>query len=385
MRVLFHVQHLLGVGHLRRGELLANAMAKRGMAVTVALGGMPVPEMPFASADVVQLPATKLKGADFKVLYDADGEPVTDAWRAVRRDALLQLYEEIRPEIVLLEMYPFGRWRFGFELLPLLELAARDKPRVKCVTSVRDILVATKHPERAAKGAAIARAHLDAVLVHSDPSLFAFEETYPHAEELADLIGYTGYVTEPAERVRGAANGEVIVSAGGGAAAGDLMRAAMAARPSTPLADRVWRFFTGPRFPAEAFDELSAIADERTVVSRFAPNFQELLDGCALSISQAGYNTVMNLLRAEAPAVVVPYDEGEETEQWHRSERMRDMGLLSVVKTSELSPPTMAAAIAEALERPAAKRPSIDLDGAAHAARMIEALGNGDDRGGMAR
>ena len=31
MRVLFHVQHLLGVGHLRRGELLTNAMARRGM------------------------------------------------------------------------------------------------------------------------------------------------------------------------------------------------------------------------------------------------------------------------------------------------------------------------------------------------------------------
>ncbi|WP_206454730.1 glycosyltransferase family protein [Aurantimonas marina] len=385
MRVLFHVQHLLGVGHLRRGELLANAMAGRGMAVTIALGGMPVPEMPFAGADVVQLPATKLKGADFKVLYDADGKPVTDAWRVARRDALLHLYEEIRPDIVLLEMYPFGRWRFGFELLPLLERAARDKPRVKCVTSVRDILVATKHPERAEKGAAIARAHLDAVLVHSDPTLFAFEETYPHAEELADLIGYTGYVTEPAERVPGASNGEVIVSAGGGAAAGGLMRAAMAARPLTPLADRVWRFFTGPRFPAEAFEELSAMADERTVVARFAPNFQELLDGCALSISQAGYNTVMNLLRAEAPAVVVPYDEGEETEQWHRSQRMRDMGFLSVVKASELSPPTMAAAIAEALERPAAKRPSIDLDGAEHAARMIEALGKGDDRSGMTR
>ena len=42
MRVLFHVQHLLGVGHLRRGELITRAMAARGIEGTVALGGHPV-------------------------------------------------------------------------------------------------------------------------------------------------------------------------------------------------------------------------------------------------------------------------------------------------------------------------------------------------------
>ena len=45
---------------------------------------------------------------------------------------------------------------------------------------------------------------------------------------------------------------------------------------------------------------------------------QAQLDRAALSISQAGYNTVMNLLRAKVPAIVVPYDEGEETEQIFR-------------------------------------------------------------------
>lgn len=377
MRVLFHVQHLLGVGHLRRGELLTNAMARRGMEVTVALGGMPVAEMPFASAEVVQLPPTHIDGANFKTLYDADGQPITDAWRAARRDALLALYEKVQPDVVLLEMFPFGRWRFNFELVPLLERASRDKPRVKCVTSVRDILVETKHAERAARGAALAREHLDAVLVHSDPSLFTFAETYPHAGEIDDLIRYTGYVTEPAERGAAPGNGEVIVSAGGGAAAGALMRTVMAARPHTPLAGRVWRFLTGPRMAEDEFQALAALADETTIVKRFETNFQERLDGCALSISQAGYNTVMNLLRAEARAVVVPYDEGEETEQWFRSERMAKMGLLSVVPTSRLSAKTMAAAVTEAWQREAGARPAIDLEGAANAAATIAAMAGG--------
>ena len=377
MRVLFHVQHLLGVGHLRRAELLVDAMARRGMAVTVALGGMPVADMPFAGAEIVQLPPARLDGANFKILYDGDGNPITDAWRDARRDALLALYERLQPDIVLMEMFPFGRWRFRFELEPLLARAALDRPRVKCVASVRDILVETRHPERAARGAEFARDHLDAVLVHSDPALFTFDETYPHAASLADRIHYTGYVTEPGDRRKGAPTGDVIVSAGGGAAAGPLLATAMAARALTPLADRVWRLFAGPRCPDDIFAALRSQADERTVVERFDPQFQARLDGCALSISQAGYNTVMNLLRAEVPAVVVPYAEGDETEQAYRARRMEALGLLTVVSEATLSPQTLATAVDTALAGSAVPRPDIDLDGADHAARLIEALAGG--------
>ncbi|KQT86127.1 glycosyltransferase [Aurantimonas sp. Leaf443] len=374
MRVLFHVQHLLGVGHLRRGELLADAMRAAGMEVTVALGGEPVPAMPFSSATVVQLPPARLKGADFTTLLDEHGAPVTDAWRAARRDALLALYEETAPDIVLLEMFPFGRRRLSFELLPLMKAARADPRGVKVVTSVRDILVEAKRPERAREAALVAREHLDAVLVHADPTLFTFGETYPHADELEDLIAYTGYVTEPGARTRGAPNGEVLVSAGGGAAAGDLMRAALAARPLTALKDHVWRFLTGPRYPQDEFEALAALADERTIVERFSPRFQALMDGAALSISQAGYNTVMNVLQSGARAVVVPYDEGEETEQRFRSDRMEAMGLLSVVTSSELGGETLAAAIAAALARDEGARPSIDLSGAARTARLLRDL-----------
>ncbi|MCQ0986824.1 glycosyltransferase family protein [Jiella marina] len=376
MRVLFHVQHLLGVGHLRRGELITSALARRGIDVTVALGGHPVPQMPFADAEVVQLPPVSIEGADFKHLYDETGAPITDEWRAMRTAALIDLYEKVQPDVVLLEMFPFGRWRFRFELVPLLERAAEDKPRVKCVTSVRDILVATKHPERARFGADLAREHLDAVLVHSDPTLFTFDETYPHAGELADLVTYTGYVTEGAARERGEPNDRVVVSAGGGAAAGTLMKTALAARELTPPAirDKVWHILTGPRADAAEFARLSALADERTIVERFSSRFQALLDGAALSVSQAGYNTVMNLMRAEIPAVVVPYDDGEETEQSFRSRRMETMGLLSVVESTALTPQTLANAITAAYERRREDRAAIDLEGAETSAMEIEKL-----------
>ena len=51
-RVLFHVQHLLGIGHLRRAEILAEAMAAEGLEVTVAYGGQRLAEVPFRGVQV---------------------------------------------------------------------------------------------------------------------------------------------------------------------------------------------------------------------------------------------------------------------------------------------------------------------------------------------
>src|SRR5258708_8891091 len=41
-RVLIHVQHLLGIGHLKRAATLARGLAAAGLEVTLASGGLPV-------------------------------------------------------------------------------------------------------------------------------------------------------------------------------------------------------------------------------------------------------------------------------------------------------------------------------------------------------
>jgi len=44
-RVLFHVQHLLGVGHLQRSLRIAEALVAAGIDVTLVQGGAPVAEI----------------------------------------------------------------------------------------------------------------------------------------------------------------------------------------------------------------------------------------------------------------------------------------------------------------------------------------------------
>jgi predicted glycosyltransferase len=54
-RVLFYVQHLLGIGHLKRAATLARGLAADGLEVTLVSGGFPVPELDTGGARFVQL------------------------------------------------------------------------------------------------------------------------------------------------------------------------------------------------------------------------------------------------------------------------------------------------------------------------------------------
>ena len=89
--VLFYVQHLLGIGHLRRAALIARALADAGISVTLATGGMPVPGLATGGGRVVQLPALRSRDESFSALVDANGQEVDEDWKAARRDRLLSL------------------------------------------------------------------------------------------------------------------------------------------------------------------------------------------------------------------------------------------------------------------------------------------------------
>jgi predicted glycosyltransferase len=376
LRVLCYVQHLLGVGHLKRAAILAEAMAASGLDVTVALGGPSLADVPFRGARVAQLPPAGIAGEDFSTIIDEAGRPADEAWRTSRRRALLDLSASVRPDVLVIELFPFGRRQFRFELIPLLEAihAGPERPRVAC--SVRDILVASKRPARDAETVETLRRYFDAVLVHGDPSLIAFGTTFSSASAIADLIRYTGYVTAPERHDPDLldGDGEVLVSAGGGAVGGPLLFAALKARAMTPLAENVWRLITGPNLADADFERLRAAADGRVLVERFRQDFPARLKLAALSISQAGYNTTMDILRAGARAVVVPYETAGETEQRLRADLLAAKGLLTVLPADALSPTRLAAAVGEALAQPAMAARSIDLSGAASTARLVNEL-----------
>ena len=96
-RLLLYVQHLLGIGHIKRAEALAVAFARDGFEVTVLLGGEPVPGVAFAGCTTVQLPPCRTADENFSALLDEAGKPVSDAWWDERRAHLLASFDATRP------------------------------------------------------------------------------------------------------------------------------------------------------------------------------------------------------------------------------------------------------------------------------------------------
>jgi predicted glycosyltransferase len=381
MRVLFWVQQLLGSGHLKRAATLAAAMADEGLEVILATGGMPTDVQLPGRVEVVQLPAIRTSDPSFAHLVDAAGEPVSDAlWQ--ERQALLQgLLAERRPQVLVTEMFPFGRRAFRRELLPLLEAAAALRPRPWRLCSVRDILVKKPLPQSYAWMRDLALAHYDRVLVHTDPRLIPFDLTFPFAAALAGRLIATGYVVDAAAAAAGPAAGEpeVLVSAGGGSVGATLLDAAVAARGLTALARAPWRLVAGGNLAADRFAALAARLPDGVTLDRYRPDFSRLFANSLLSVSQAGYNTVVEGLRLDKPMVLVPFETASETEQRIRAERLASLGLAEAVWESELTASSLARAIDAAYRRPVGAgagldRAAIDLDGAAATACLVATL-----------
>ncbi|MEI9988220.1 MAG: hypothetical protein WDN69_37055 [Aliidongia sp.] len=150
MRILIHVQHLLGIGHLQRTGLIAQALDAAGAAVTVLSGGMPWPGLDLGGARLVQLPPLRAGAGGFTSLIDAENRPLDETMRARRRQIVLDTLAETRPDLVLIETYPFGRRALRFELEPLVGAARAMRPRPALACSIRDIVAAK--PDRPGAG-----------------------------------------------------------------------------------------------------------------------------------------------------------------------------------------------------------------------------------------
>jgi predicted glycosyltransferase len=376
--VLFYCQHSLGLGHLVRSFALAEALAERFRVVLLNGGrlprGLPTP----AGVEIVSLPplGMTVEGA----LVSHDGRRSAERALELRRARMLALHDELRPDVLFVELYPFGRRKFAAELVPLLEAARAADALTVC--SLRDILVGSRanqarFDERASR---TANALYDAILVHADPRFARLEESFRPATPLSVPVHYTGFVLPGGERTQALAptpeaapRPRVVVSAGGGAYGGALMAAAVEAhRLALAEAGVDVRIIAGPFLPDAEWQALREAARGRRGldVRRSVPDLGAELRAAAASVSQCGYNTTLDLLRSRVPALVVPFAEGGEDEQTRRAERLERLGAVRVLEAERADGPTLADEILQLLDfRPA--KVELDVEGARTSALVV--------------
>jgi predicted glycosyltransferase len=375
-RLLFYCQHSVGLGHLVRSMNLADGLA-RDFDVTLLNGGpwpsdLPQPE----DITIVHLPPLGLD-ASYALISRDERYTVEEAVR-LRRSMIQHAYEETAPDVVLVELFPFGRKKFGPELMPLLEAARSTRPTPYVACSLRDILVGSRrdqqgHDDRAAR---LANEYFDAVLVHADARFSRLEETFHPHFPLTTPVHYTGFVRGPKRSAPDRAREpRVLVSAGGGLVGAPLFRAAVEAHAQVQALGLSTLIVTGPFLPEPVVEELTRRAGTTPglEVRRYVPDLAGEIAASAVSVSQVGYNTTMDLLGCSTPAVVVPYVEGREDEQAERARRLERLGAVRIVEADRLSGNGLAQAVRDALSWTPLAVP-LDLDGRTRTSELLRSL-----------
>jgi predicted glycosyltransferase len=387
---MFYCQHVLGIGHLVRSAEIVRELARDSQILFVSGGEKPdgfrFPE--HENIDVLQLPPLKTD-PDFSNLQVCDSSRSLEETKTLRRQLLLQAFAEFQPDVLVTEMFPFGRKQFRFELLPLLDHVRQQFPRTMVVSSVRDILVPRKDREGYEQRVCeLVNTFYDLILVHGDKHFQKLDETFSRVDDLQCPVAYTGYVVQQkqpkikeARRLHSSEQAEqgqpvIAASIGSGQYLTGLTLLETVLRAAQLLQGRIpheFHVFSGPLMPEEAYSRLQTLASESGNVrlSRYTPDLAAVLKRAELSVSMGGYNTTMDVLASRVRALVYPVTSNGDQEQCIRAERLARAGVIDVIRTEELTPEELA----RKLERALSKTPTqltVNREGAANSALILK-------------
>lgn len=370
-RVTVLVTHLLGTGHLTRSLILARALGNAGFQAQLISGGLPIGHLDLSGVDFVQLPPVQSDGTSFTTLLDASGLPVTDEQMQQRILAIEHSLQASPPDVLITELFPFGRRVLRKEFLAALSVARAMQPRPLILSSIRDILAPPSNEKKAIQAEAWLDENYDGVLVHSDPHVVPLEASWPVTPPISRLLRYTGFIA-PAPPVPDPASSagarEIIVTAGGGPVGRRLFETAIGA---ARLGTESWRLLVGGGDAAQVCTRLNAMADGAPVVAEpLRADYRQMLMRCAAAVGQCGYNTAIDWLQAGVPGVFVPFAEAGEVEQSLRAASLQERYGFGVVQEDELTPEALSSATQAALAR---GRLDLDLsfEGADQTSRIV--------------
>ena len=376
-RVAIVVTHLLGTGHLARALVLARAFSDAGNKTLVLSGGVPVPHFDTSGITFEQLPPLRSDGVNFTQLLTAEGTEADSSYKAARCAKLRQSVHDFAPDVMITELFPFGRRVLRTEFTDLLEMAATMAPRPKIFCSIRDILAPPSKPAKADATHALVAEHYDGVLVHADPDITTLEDSWPVTPALASRLHYTGYVANPpaSDHPAQLGKGEVLVSAGGGNVGAALYAVALEAAAQD--ASRCWRILVGGTDARERAAALCATAPANVIAEPARADFRQMLRHAAASVSMCGYNTALDLLQAGTPAVLVPFDAGAEVEQSLRARALARRDGFEFLAAADITSDSLRRAVDRVIAAPKRGGDQVQMAGAQRSVEIVMAWGKG--------
>lgn len=327
MKIALYCQNVLGVGHLSRSINLARELVTK-YEVHLIQGGPKVGltlNHPQFKHHYLKALLMNLEGE----LYSPTKEEVNKVW-IQRRNELEAI--GIHPfDFVIIEFFPFGRYQFKEEVLRFIEAQRRLNPKCKIICSMRDIYTIKNKPEKVVKRARYSaealNRYFDLLLIHSDPNIVRFEESFSYTHEIKIPIKYTGYVAAPKEFYEDKVKNEILVSTGGGSWGDELLGSVEKVAPDFPnLSFHIFQSALGPTLKnQDIFNVHYHSFNER--------EFKKHLARASLSVSLAGYNTVVEALRYKTSMLLWPFRFNNE--QPTRARMLEQHGLARILSPKQ--------------------------------------------------
>ncbi len=373
LRIALYSHDTMGLGHMRRNLLVANALTRLQPAPSILMlfGAREAAAYPLPpGVEAVTLPAFA-KGGDGRYharALDVSLQGLVD----LRARALLAVLDSFAPDLLVVDKV--ARGALG-ELEPALR-TLRARHGTRCVLGLRDLLDAAEvvRQEWAAEGTVAAvRRYYDAIWVYGDRRVCDPVREYGLPPAAARKLRYAGYL-DPRAQWAAAEGREVALPCRpyalcmvGGGQDGDRLAQVFAATPRPPGHDGV--IVAGPFMAAAALEQITArvASDPGLHLHRFLPDTAPLIRGAERVVTMGGYNSVTEVLAFEKPALVVPRVQPR-VEQRLRAERLAAMGLVDLLLPVELTAERVGAWLAEPL-RPRAIAP-LDFAGVARLPRL---------------
>ena len=373
-RIALYSHDAMGLGHMRRNLLLAQALAAPPLEATVLLitgaGEATAFGMP-ANVDCLTLPALRkdAKGGYHPRNLNIEFRELIELRAKTIRTSL----EAFKPDVFIVDKVPRG---VGRELTMTLEYL-RIYGRTRCVLGLRDIL---DEPEavrrewlRDANEEAIAR-YYDAVWIYGDPQVYDAVQEYAFPPQLARKVSYTGYLDQRLRHTTESSNGDDLLArldlpegrlmlcmVGGGQ---DGARLAEAFSRAELPEDATGVILTGPYMPKAVQERLQRRAgrNPQLRVVSFVSDPSPLLDRAERVVAMGGYNTVGEILAFGRNALIVPRTTPR-LEQWIRAERLSELGLVDTLHPDRLRPASISEYLFRDIEPRAQACERVDMNG----------------------
>jgi len=382
---MFYCQHVLGMGHFIRSMEIVRGL--KDFEVLFLNGGEIIKGFEFPKlVEVVNLHPLK-SDAGFKDVQVVKGPQSFDEIKETRTNKILSEFERFKPDILIIELFPFGRRKFAFELIPLLTRVRLTGGTTKVVCSLRDILVSKRDQARHEDQVCTTmNRYFDLLLIHSDPKFQKLEETFFRVKDIKTETTYTGFVVQKPQQYAGDEHDDVpvydsevpmvLVSIGGGRVGFELLECVIMASPIVEknLQHNIL-IFTGPYLQEDQFLLLQNMikSKQHITLRRYTTDFLSYMEKADLSISMAGYNTCMNILTTGTKALVFPFTGHQNEEQTIRAEKLEALGIVSMIRDCELQPSCMAGKIVHTLKTNSVSS-TLDIEGVEKTATCLKEM-----------